>query len=198
MGTRKKRHSNGGGYRCDSDGKLVAFDGCDKPKQGGTAPNPGTQASTAQAARITSSGGTETDEELSGDSLSRFNDAKIYCLGMMLYAAKNQNVFPTNLEQTLPYLREASLTPSGTYRFARLLEENRVIPFLGWFEHPSIGQWRQRSTASIIALMVSSALPSRRLFTKMSVFFFSAAAFPSLISWAPALRASSFTSFVLS
>jgi hypothetical protein len=31
---------------------------------------------------------------------------------------------------------------------------------LDWFEHPSIGQWRQGSTVSIIALMVSSALPS--------------------------------------
>lgn len=91
--------------------------GCDKPKQDGTAPNPGTQA-----ARSTSSGGIETGEELSGEALSRFNDAKIYCLGMMLYAATNRNLFPTNLEQTLPYLREANLAPSGTNRFEMLYQ----------------------------------------------------------------------------
>jgi hypothetical protein len=96
--------------------------GCDKPKQDGTAPNPGTQGSAAQAAQSKSSGGNETGEELSGDALSRFNDAKIYCLGMMLYAATNQNLFPTNLEQTLPYLRVANLTPSGTNRFEILYQ----------------------------------------------------------------------------
>lgn len=96
--------------------------GCDKPKQDGRAPNPGTQASAAQATQSKSSGGNETGEELSGDALSRFNDAKIYCLGMMLYAATNQNLFPTNLEQTLPYLREANLTPSGTNRFEMLYQ----------------------------------------------------------------------------
>jgi len=56
----------------------------------------------------------------------------------------------------------------------------------------------QASTASIIAAMVFSALPSNRLFTKINVFCFVQATFPSLMRSAPALRASSLTSFVLS
>jgi hypothetical protein len=91
--------------------------GCDQPKQGETRPNPARQSSAAQSARSTASEDKDAGEELSGDALSRFNDAKIYCLGMMLYAAKNQNLFPTNLDQTLPYLREVGQMPSGTNRF---------------------------------------------------------------------------------
>jgi hypothetical protein len=91
--------------------------GCDRPKQGGTEPNPGRQSSAAQADQSATSGGNETGDELSGDALSRFNDAKIYCLGIMLYAAKNQNLLPTNMDQTLPYLRGADQMPSGTNRF---------------------------------------------------------------------------------
>ena len=91
--------------------------GCDRPKQGGREPNPGRQSSTAQADQSATSGGNETGEELSADALSGFNDAKLYCLGIMLYAAKNQNLLPTNLDQTVPYLREAGQMPSGTNRF---------------------------------------------------------------------------------
>lgn len=50
---------------------------------------------------------------------------------------------------------------------------------------------------SNIALMVSSAFPSSLLLTKMKVFRFGFC-LPALISVAPALRASSFTSCVLS
>jgi hypothetical protein len=61
----------------------------------------------------------------------------------------------------------------------------RTLPVrvsLFWIgSRPSNGQWRQASTASVIALMVSSAFPVRRLFTKMSVFFFAPAGFPSLM-----------------
>jgi hypothetical protein len=51
------------------------------------------------------------------DALSRFDDAKIYCMGMLLYAQKNQNIFPTNLNLTLPYLKESGRLPTGTNRF---------------------------------------------------------------------------------
>ena len=91
--------------------------GCDRPKQGGTQPNPGRQSSAAQTDQNATSGGIEAGEELSGDALSKFNDAKLYCLGIMLYAAKNRNLLPTNLDQTVPYLREAGQMPSGTNRF---------------------------------------------------------------------------------
>jgi hypothetical protein len=96
--------------------------GCDRPKQGGTEPNSGRQSSAAKADQSAASEGNDTSEELSGVALSRFNDAKIYCLGMMLYAAKNQNYFPTNLDQTLPGLREADQKPSGTNRFDILFQ----------------------------------------------------------------------------
>lgn len=91
--------------------------GCDQPKQGGREPNPGTHSSAPQADQSATSEGSDTGEKLSGDALSRLNDAKIYCLGMMLYAAKNQSLFPTNLDQTLPYLRETHQMPSSTNRF---------------------------------------------------------------------------------
>jgi hypothetical protein len=92
--------------------------GCDQPKEGGsTGTNSSTQISAAQVDQRATSEGRETGEELSGVALSRFNDAKLYCLGMMLYAIKNQSHFPTNLDQTLPYLREAAQMPSGTNRF---------------------------------------------------------------------------------
>ena len=96
---------------------FLLLTGCDRPKQAGTGPNPGRQTSAPQADPMTTSKGIDTGEQLSGDAQSRFNDAKLYCLGSILYAEKNQNLFPTNLDQTLPYLREAKRTPSGTNHF---------------------------------------------------------------------------------
>jgi type II secretory pathway pseudopilin PulG len=48
---------------------------------------------------------------------SRLNNAKLYCTGMILYAVDNQQHYPTNLVQTLPYLRQANLTPSSPDQF---------------------------------------------------------------------------------
>jgi type II secretory pathway pseudopilin PulG len=48
---------------------------------------------------------------------SRLNNAKLYCAGMILYAVDNQQHYPTNLVQTLPYLRQANLTPNSPDQF---------------------------------------------------------------------------------
>ena len=96
--------------------------GCERPKQDGMAPKPERQSSTAQVAPRATAEGDDTGEGLAGDVLSKLNDAKLYCLGMILYATKNQNLFPTNLDQTLPYLREANRIPSGTNRFEILYQ----------------------------------------------------------------------------
>jgi len=91
--------------------------GCGQSKQDAAVPDSATQTSSIQAAQDAPSEGNDMGEERSGDVISSFNDARIYCLGMILYATKNQNLFPTNLDQTLPYLREANQAPSGTNRF---------------------------------------------------------------------------------
>ncbi len=60
----------------------------------------------------------DAQDELQGpEALSKFNDAKIYCLGLMMYAMKHAKSFPTNLDQTQPYLRLANRAPSGTNQF---------------------------------------------------------------------------------
>jgi hypothetical protein len=66
--------------------------------------------------------GDDGQQDIEEDALSKFDDAKIYCTGMLLYAQKNQNLFPTNLNLTLPYLKEVSRTPSGTNRFEILYQ----------------------------------------------------------------------------
>ncbi len=96
---------------------TLLLTGCGRSSQERTASKPGTPTGAAPAVQGAASKGGETGDELSGGGLSRFSDAKIYCLGMLLYASKNQMLYPTNLDQTLPYLREAHQMPSGTNRF---------------------------------------------------------------------------------
>jgi hypothetical protein len=58
-----------------------------------------------------------TEEQLQQKMISTLGDAKLYCLGILLYAQKHQNECPTNLSQTLPDLRVADRLPSGTNHF---------------------------------------------------------------------------------
>jgi len=62
-------------------------------------------------------GSKPTEEQLQEKTISNLHDAKLYCLGILLYAQKHQNVCPANLSQTLPYLRTAERLPSGTNHF---------------------------------------------------------------------------------
>jgi hypothetical protein len=101
---------------------FLAFAGCNKPKQDGTAPSHGSQITATQAAQSAALYGNDTEGETPGEALSKINDAKIYSLGMILYATKNKNHFPTNLDQTFPYLREANQSPSGTNQFEILYQ----------------------------------------------------------------------------
>lgn len=125
----------------------LALTGCDRPKQERTAPSPGTQISITQAVQSATSRGHDAEDELPGQMLSRFNDARLYSLGMMLYAGKNQDLCPTNLDQTLPYLREANRPPSGTNHFELLYQG-------------SFGQLTNPTTTSQIILIRSE--PWRR------------------------------------
>ena len=95
---------------------LLSGTGCGRTQKGiESAKEP--KGSVQQGAQNADSDGSDGQEEIQEDALSRFDDAKTYCMGMLLYAQKNQNLFPTDLDLTLPYLREASHIPSGTNRF---------------------------------------------------------------------------------
>jgi len=48
---------------------------------------------------------------------SRFKDASLYEVGMIFYAGDHAGHYPTNLIQTVPYLRNANLTPNGSNPF---------------------------------------------------------------------------------
>jgi hypothetical protein len=56
-------------------------------------------------------------EEVQTETVSRLNGAKLYCVGMLLYAEQHQNECPTNLSQTLPYLSSADRPPGLTTNF---------------------------------------------------------------------------------
>ena len=51
-----------------------------------------------------------------------FTDARQYCLGMILYADDHGRHYPTNLNQTLPYLRQANYSPDDTNAFEILFQ----------------------------------------------------------------------------
>jgi hypothetical protein len=79
-------------------------------------------SSAQEAVQNADSDGIDDQRELKGEALSKFDDAKVYCMGMLLYAEKNQNLFPTNLDLTLPFLKQAGHAPSGTNRFEILYQ----------------------------------------------------------------------------
>lgn len=60
--------------------------GCRQPSQDRRVPVPRPRSSAAQSAHRPITQGPETGKAAEGIRPSRFNDAKIYCLGMMLYA----------------------------------------------------------------------------------------------------------------
>ena len=51
-----------------------------------------------------------------------FTDARQYCLGMILYADDHGRHYPTNLNQTLPYLRQGNYSPANTNEFEILFQ----------------------------------------------------------------------------
>jgi len=101
---------------------TLAFAGCGQrnQKRVETARQP--LGSAQEAVQNADSDSNDGQKQLKGEALSRFDDAKIYCLGMLLYAEKNQNLFPTNLDLTLPFLKQAGHAPSGTNRFEILYQ----------------------------------------------------------------------------
>jgi hypothetical protein len=48
---------------------------------------------------------------------SRLADARLFSMGMTLYANDHQRQYPTNLSQTLPYVRAAHAVSGGTNGF---------------------------------------------------------------------------------
>jgi len=51
---------------------------------------------------------------------SRLADARLYSLGLILYANDHHGDYPTNLSQTLPYVRATKAVPGGTNGFELL------------------------------------------------------------------------------
>lgn len=96
----------------------LAATGCNRPKQESTAPDSSAQIPATQAVQSAAIDSNAVQEELQGRAISALDDAKLYCMGMILYAQKHQNILPTNLSQTLPYLRPINSLPSGTNRFS--------------------------------------------------------------------------------
>jgi len=125
----------------------LALIGCDHPKRESTV-NAETQVSSTQNVRTLASDPADSKAELQGKPLSAFNDGKLYCLGMILYATQNQNVFPKHLDQTLPYLRKANQAATGTNRFE--------ILYRG-----SLDQFTNPATTGRIILIRSEAWPAR-------------------------------------
>jgi hypothetical protein len=103
---------------------LLTWAGCgqrDERRMEAAAESP---SSTPVVVTNADSDGNDGQQDIEEDALTKFDDAKIYCMGMLLYAQKNQNLFPTNLNLTLPYLKEAGRMPSGTNRFEILYQSS--------------------------------------------------------------------------
>lgn len=95
----------------------VASAGCNQSNRQRTAPDSGTQSASTQAVQNAAGNRNITGEEFQGKTATTLNDGKLYCLGILLYAAKHNNMVPTNLDQTLPYLRADNRSLSGTNHF---------------------------------------------------------------------------------
>lgn len=94
----------------------LALTGCDRPNRDTNAPdfNPPNAATQAVTSVVSPA---KSREEPRQTADARFEDARLYCLGMILYAEKHENLCPTNLDETLIYLRDGSRVPSGTNHF---------------------------------------------------------------------------------
>ena len=55
-------------------------------------------------------------------SFSKYNDARLYSAGLILYAVDNQQHFPTQIGEILPYLRSSNLAPASTNGFELLFK----------------------------------------------------------------------------
>ena len=80
----------------------------------------------AQKEKTPSPNVTEPKELPSERMTSTLGDAKSYAFGMIIYAHNHSEMFPTNLSQTLPYVRNAM--PSGTNHFEILYHGTANLP----------------------------------------------------------------------
>jgi RNA polymerase sigma factor (sigma-70 family) len=76
--------------------------------------------STAANATPESPGPAEDAEAQQAAMYGRMNDAKQFCLGLVLFAGDNRNQYPTNLDQVAFYLKNGALT--GTNDFELLYQ----------------------------------------------------------------------------
>lgn len=95
----------------------LALTGCDRPNRDTKAPDSNPPNTATQAVTSVASPGDSSSEEPQQTATARFEDARLYCLGMILYAEKHQDLCPTNLDETLVCLRDANRVPSGTNHF---------------------------------------------------------------------------------
>jgi len=95
----------------------LLWTGCGQSSRDSTNRDSSTNTTSTQPIQNVQVQSNAADEDWQEETASRFSDAKDYCLGMLLYALKHGNMFPTNLNQTLPYLSAAKAVPSGTNHF---------------------------------------------------------------------------------
>jgi hypothetical protein len=100
----------------------LALTGCERRGQKKVEPAHESSSSAQSNVQNIDSDGSDGEEQVEEGALARFDEAKIYCMGMLLYAQKNQNLSPTNLNLILPYLKEVGRMPSGTNRFEILYQ----------------------------------------------------------------------------
>jgi hypothetical protein len=92
----------------------LALTACNQPRD----ENSSSQSTLSNSASqpVAGSSSNLSYEESRQKPIANLSDARLYCLGMMMYAEKHGNQFPTNLDQTLPYL-EAPNRPTGSNHF---------------------------------------------------------------------------------
>lgn len=95
----------------------LASAGCSRSNPNRTASGSSTENLSTQGVQKVALGGKTADEALREKTITSLHDAKLYCLGILLYAEKHNNMCPANLNQTLPYLRAENRLPRGTNHF---------------------------------------------------------------------------------
>lgn len=100
---------------------ALALTGCDRLSRDSETPaSADTPNSTTRPVENVVAGGDASELQQKADAT--LEDAKLYCLGILLYSQKHGNLCPTNLDQTLPYLRAASHVPGGANHFEILYQ----------------------------------------------------------------------------
>lgn len=116
---------------------LLVSAGCNHSNEKEAASSSSATKPSAQSVQSVAPASTTTANELRERMTSTLGDAKCYCMGMIVYAHKHGDMFPTNLSQTLPYLQNH--LPSGTNHFEILYHgtanlSGPTVNGIDWYE----------------------------------------------------------------